>query len=58
MALNYLLHRHQVAEVLSRSGASSGARASHRDLAAGYAAQIKTLREEQGATPVATHRVT
>lgn len=53
MALNYLLHRHQVSLMRSEAGASREARAAHRGLATGYAFQIRELRADTGATETA-----
>lgn len=58
MALNYLLHRHQIALMQTRSGQCASARAAHRGLAAGYVARIQTLRSDLGAAPVDVLRVT
>ena len=49
MALNYLLHRHQVSLMRSGSAPSREARAAHRGLATGYASQIRALRADTGA---------
>jgi hypothetical protein len=40
MDFNYLYHRHQVSLFMSENAACAEARASHRGLARGYAAQI------------------
>ena len=58
MALNYLLHRHQISLMRTRSGACPSARAAHRGLAVGYAARIQALRADLGATPMDVARVT
>ena len=58
MALNYLLHRHQVSVMRSGSAASSEARAAHRGLASGYASRIRELRARTGAATVEALRVT
>ena len=58
MALNYLLHRHQVSVMRSGSAASSEARAAHHGLAIGYASRIRDLRAETGAAKVEALRVT
>ncbi len=58
MALNYLLHRHQISQMRSRSAASPEARVAHRGLAAGYAARIRAMRTALGGTAVELLRVT
>ena len=58
MALNYLLQRHQIALMQSRSGACASARAAHRGRAVGYAARIQALRADLGAAAVDVLRVT
>jgi hypothetical protein len=50
MALNYLLHRHQISLMRSDAASSPEARAAHRSLAVGYARQIGVMRHEAGAT--------
>lgn len=49
MALNYLLHRHQVSLMRSNAAPSREARAAHRGLASAYAVQIRELRADTGA---------
>lgn len=49
MALNYLLHRHQISLMRSEAATSREARAAHRALASGYAAQIRDWRADVGA---------
>ncbi|QJU56375.1 hypothetical protein HL653_22065 [Sphingomonas sp. AP4-R1] len=56
MALNFLLHRHQVSLMREAQGASPEARASHRGLAAGYARRIGELSASSGA-PFAVYGV-
>lgn len=58
MALNYLLHRHQISLARSAGAASAEARLAHRGLAAGYAARIRALRHQTGAAIVEPLRVT
>lgn len=53
MALNYLLHRHQISLMRSQASPSLEARASHRGLATRYAAQIRQLRADTGAAETA-----
>lgn len=49
MALNDLLHRHQLSLMLAQAASSREARASHRGLATRYAARIRDLRADTGA---------
>lgn len=58
MALNELLHRHQLAQMRTRWGASAAERAVDRALAAGFASDIRALRARLGAAPVDVLRVT
>lgn len=58
MALNHLLHRHQVSVSNALTAASPEARAAHRGLASGYAGMIRALRDDLGAPSVETLRVT
>jgi hypothetical protein len=58
MALNYLLHRHQLSVMQAGYAGSAEARAAHRGLAAGYARRIHDLRTESGAAKVEALRVT
>jgi hypothetical protein len=53
MALNYLLHRHQVSLMRSEAAPTREARAAHRGLATGYAARIRELRADSGAAETA-----
>ena len=53
MALNYLLHRHQVSLMRSEAGTSLEARAAQRGLATGYAARIRALRAGTGGVETA-----
>ncbi|MCP3735437.1 hypothetical protein M9979_11205 [Sphingomonas sp. RP10(2022)] len=57
MDLNYLYLRHQVALSASTDAPSREARASHRGLAAGYAARIARLRATNGGLPLPMARV-
>lgn len=54
MALNYLLHRHQVSLMRADAAACVSARSSHRALANGYARQIELLVQpaRQASTPL------
>lgn len=58
MALNYLLHRHQVSLMKADAAASPQARATHRGLASGYAERIGTMRTDFNAASVEPLRVT
>lgn len=57
MDLNYLYHRHQVAVSAASSAKSLEARASHRGLAAAYAADIAFARATTGGLAMAGARV-
>lgn len=57
MALNYLLHRHQLSVMRAAAGRSPEARAAHRGLADGYAGRIRELRAELGGRAVDHLRV-
>jgi hypothetical protein len=50
MDLNYLLHRHQVSLMQASTAESPEARSSHRGLVRAYAAGIRTLQLELGAS--------
>ncbi len=58
MALNDLLFRHQLAQMRTRSGATAAERAVDGALAAGFASDIRALRDRLGAAPVDLLRVT
>lgn len=49
MDLNYLLHRHQVAQMRARHATSPEAACAHRGLARGYERRIAELRDLLGA---------
>ena len=58
MALNYLLHQHQISQMRATSAPSLEARATHGALAACYAGRIRAMRAQLGGAAVETLRVT
>jgi hypothetical protein len=57
MAMNTLLHRHQLSLMRVRAATSREARSAHREAAGVYAEQIRALRASFGGLAVSAGRV-